>query len=84
MGFFLEYIQKSKYDLIVTDLKMPKMDGLELIDHIYSKSNYIPGLIVLTANYDSKHLFIKQKDVKILPKPFDINELFGTIKNILA
>jgi two-component system response regulator CpxR len=48
-GDALEQFAKQKYDLVVTDYKMPRMDGLELIARLRKLSTDLP--IVLVSGY---------------------------------
>lgn len=45
----LAFLQKNKVDILITDLKMPHMDGLELI-HRLTAENF-PGVILVMSNY---------------------------------
>ena len=42
----LEHVSKHKFDLIVTDYKMPRMDGLELIARIRKDSPEVPIILI--------------------------------------
>ena len=53
----LEMCGQNNYDLVITDLKMPEMNGIELIEAIYSKGYDLP-VIVMTA-YATKDQAIK-------------------------
>lgn len=49
----LEMVDKTEYDLILLDHMMPVMDGMETLERLKSKPDYVPGkpaIIVLTAN----------------------------------
>lgn len=79
--------EKSKYDLIMTDLEMPKMHGYELISALRSKSqfNSIP-IVILTARSGEKH---RRRGLELganafLNKPFDVDELLNTIHSLLG
>jgi len=50
-----EIFQKEKIDIIVTDIRMPKMDGLMLAEKIISKDFFVP-VIVTTAFDDKDHI----------------------------
>ena len=55
---YLNYIQENDgkfYDIVLTDIKMPKMDGVELTKNIY-EINPSQALIVLSAFDESKYL----------------------------
>jgi len=51
----LEYYNRERFDLIITDIAMPKMDGFELIKEIRKKDKFIP-IIVFSAFNDSSYL----------------------------
>lgn len=77
----LELFKKHSPDIVLTDVNMPVMDGVELareIRSIKAKATYI----VLTA-YSSKIIFEKFKDIGVcayLLKPIDFEELFAAIE----
>ena len=79
----LALYERYKPDIIVTDLKMPKMDGIEMSKNIRSEDRDIP--IVLTASYhDQHHLFaaIEAKITAFIRKPVKINELLRTVEDL--
>ncbi len=65
-----ELYVKYMPDMIITDIEMPKMDGLELIEKIRTKDTYIP-IIVISAYSDKKKLFsaIRLNIVDYIVKP---------------
>lgn len=76
-------------DIIITDLRMPRMDGIELVKKIREEDRLIP-IIVATAMND-KETILESVDIGItnyLVKPVDTNELIGvlieSVKTILA
>jgi two-component system chemotaxis response regulator CheY len=50
-------MQQTRFDLVVTDYKMPRMDGRELISHIREQSTQkeVP-IIMVTTEFDPKKL----------------------------
>lgn len=67
----LEILKKDSIDLIITDLKMPEMDGVEFIRHIRNIKPDI-GVVVITG-YPSQESLKETLSLKILdylPKPF--------------
>jgi signal transduction histidine kinase/DNA-binding response OmpR family regulator len=71
-------------DLIISDIMMPKMNGIELCKNIKSnlQTSHIPFLL-LTARNDSRIEGIKTGADDFITKPFIITELELKIKNIL-
>lgn len=82
----LEKINKIHYDLILTDLHMPKMDGVELIKNIRMKYslNELPIMLV-SSNQDEKEMIkgLKLGANDYIKKPFSNEELKVRINNIL-
>ena len=52
----LEKFEKEKYDLILTDINMPKMNGIELIENIRKSDIQVP-IVVISAYGDQEYLF---------------------------
>ncbi len=80
----LQLIKEQKFDLVVTDLKMPEMDGLELLAQIRKLDSDVP-VIVMTAfgSIDKAVAAIKEGAYDFLTKPFEIEEMRLTISNSL-
>ncbi len=75
-------IQASKFDLIVSDYNMPKVDGHQLLKFIRTESNQpdVPVLMVTTEGDESKLEAVQQEGVSaIVDKPFDVN----TVKQLI-
>jgi len=75
-----EMLHKQEYDLIITDINMPKMNGIDLIAKIRQDDNNI-AILVLSA-YNESNYFIQTIKLGIdgyLLKPLDINQFVDTI-----
>jgi two-component system response regulator YesN len=79
----LETIRRYKPDLIITDIKMPRMDGLEMVDALRQEGNdaYV---IILTAysEFAYAQTAVKLGAVEYLLKPFRDGELEQIIERI--
>ena len=78
----LKMIQNKKYDIILCDIKMPKMDGIEVlgkIQEITSDSQII--MISGHGNIDTAVEAIKKGAYDYIEKPLDLNRLLVTIRN---
>ena len=79
-----EKFQKNPIDLIITDINMPKMNGIEMIKKIRALNIEIPILIV--SAYDDTQYFtdsIKHGVQGYILKPLNINQLDETITRII-
>ena len=76
--------QSNKVDFCFTDLKMPKMDGMELISKIQQVDRTIP-VVVMTGYPSSESAIATLKNgvVDFLVKPFKIEGIILTIQNVL-
>lgn len=72
----LEVIHKKKIDLVLTDLKMPVMNGRELLKKIRSEMNEIP-VIVITAygSIENAVELVREGAFDYITKPLDLDEL---------
>ena len=73
-------LEEQSVDLVVTDLRMPKMDGFELMAYMASNYPAIP-LVVLTAHAtpETEQQLTLPNTIRILEKPVDFDELTRTI-----
>jgi two-component system response regulator YesN len=81
----LDIIKKSPVDILVTDLKMPKMDGLELIRNV-RKLDLDIRVIVLSGYNDFEYVkeSLKYGIENYILKPVNEDELISTVKNTIA
>lgn len=73
-------LASEQVDLVITDLKMPTMDGFELLAHISTHCPALPA-IVMTAfsTPDIERKIEESTSLKLLEKPIDIDELAHSI-----
>jgi len=71
-------------DLIITDINMPKMNGLELISQIREINSDLP-ILILSAHTESKYFTesIKYSVDGYLLKPFDVQQFFFILSKII-
>lgn len=75
---------KNNYDLIISDIKMPKMDGLELQQKL-TENNVASPLIIMSGhgNIETAVDAVKHGAFDYLAKPIDLNRLLVTIRNAM-
>ncbi len=84
----LEAVEAYSPDILITDIKMPIFDGIELIQMIRnpdgSKQPFIP-IIVLTAYSEKKHVLQAREAgaTEFLCKPVSASALFRRIQNVI-
>jgi len=80
----LETLTHTPVDLIVTDIKMPGMSGLDLLSEVNSRYPHL-GVIVMTAysSHDCETEAILRGGLSYIEKPFDINEMRKVISQAL-
>ncbi|MGN1392863.1 MAG: nitrogen regulation protein NR(I) [Succinivibrionaceae bacterium] len=77
----LDSIKISIPDIIISDIRMPGMDGLEMLKEVHKIDANIP-VIITTAHSDltSAVNSYKSGSFEYLPKPFDIDEAIAIVK----
>ena len=83
-GHALDLLEKEPMDLVVTDVRMPGMDGMEALKAI-KELNPDTGVIVMTAfgSIDQAVQAVKEGAHDYISKPFKIDEMLLTIRNAL-
>jgi two-component system response regulator PilR (NtrC family) len=80
----IEQVQKEIFDLVITDLRMPKVDGMEVLRAVKSASPETVVLIITAfATADSAVEAMKQGAYDYLTKPFQVDEVQLIIRNAL-
>jgi two-component system response regulator HydG len=80
----LEFLSGIEFDLVITDLKMPKVSGLELVRHI--RENFKNTEVVMITGYPSIEgavEAVKTGAEDFLPKPFTDAELLAAVQRAL-
>jgi two-component system, cell cycle response regulator CpdR len=79
-----ERLREEPFDLLLTDIVMPEMDGIELARRATEldpdiKVMFITGFAAVALNPDSQ----APKDAKILSKPFHLKDLVNEVKKLV-
>lgn len=80
-----EEIKQTTFDLLLTDIVMPEMDGIELARRASEldpslKIMFITGFAAVALHPDSK----APKDAKVLSKPFHLRDLVAEVERMMA
>ncbi|WP_432821946.1 sigma-54-dependent transcriptional regulator [Trichloromonas sp.] len=80
----VEDYRHGDWDLVISDIKMPGMDGLEVLGRIKDKSPDIPVIMITAhATVDMSIQALRKGAYDMLTKPFEPEELLYRVKNAL-
>lgn len=80
----LKVLEKKDYSFLLTDMKMPEMDGIELIEKV---SDAYPGIcIIAMTGYSANYKYVDVISAgasDFIKKPFDLEELEAKVRRII-
>ena len=79
----LEFIAKESYDAVLCDIKMPQMDGIEVLEHIIQLTDVPVVMISGHGTIETAVEAIKKGAYDYIAKPLDLNRLLITVRNAL-
>ncbi len=80
----LQRIQSEMFDLVLVDLNLPNMDGLELITQLVNRKPEILTILVTgAASIDSAVEAMKRGASDYLTKPFELEEMLDRVRKVL-
>lgn len=80
----LSKVKKSPFDVILLDIKMPKMDGMETLDRIQELAPDTPVVMISGhATIDTAVDAVKRGAFDFISKPPDLNRLLITLRNAM-
>ncbi len=76
--------RKNRYGLILLDLRMPGMDGFQVMDGLkdFEEDGYLP-VLVITAQPEQKLRALQAGARDFVTKPFDVSEVLARVHNML-
>ncbi|MFC1837823.1 diguanylate cyclase [Thermodesulfobacteriota bacterium] len=80
----VEILKKDHFHIVITDMMMPNMDGMELLKYIHA--NYPSIKIIIVTGYDRTFTFtdvIREGASDFISKPFNTDELEAKINRII-
>jgi DNA-binding NtrC family response regulator len=80
----LEMLSQNTYDLIFCDIKMPKIDGIEVLEKIIENNDEVPVVMISGhGTIETAVECLKKGAYDFLSKPIDLNRLLVTVRNAL-
>ncbi len=82
---FIEFHEECPFEVLITDLKMPKMSGLQLIERAHQKGFQFPS-ILLSGYLDKKNLMtaVGCGVMRVLEKPAEIPQILACIDEMMT
>jgi DNA-binding NtrC family response regulator len=78
----LELIKARRFDLVISDLMIPKLDGLKLVNEVRSVSPQT-GVLVMTGYLSKKSAKQSLAGIEFVTKPFGFDDLLATVQRVL-
>ncbi|MEY5041877.1 MAG: hypothetical protein RLZZ414_1430 [Bacteroidota bacterium] len=80
----LNMIKSKKYDLVLCDIKMPKMDGMDVLNEVQKMDEIVPMVMISGhGTIETAVDALKKGAFDYIPKPPDLNRLLVTVRNAL-
>jgi CheY-like chemotaxis protein len=83
----LEKVEGRRYDLILTDLHMPGLDGAGLFRELAKRRTDPPQKMIFltgTAGTSEAHRLVRETGLPLLQKPFNLVELLELVRKVLG
>ncbi|RPJ44386.1 MAG: response regulator [Candidatus Latescibacterota bacterium] len=80
-------VRGRAYDLVISDIRMPKKTGNEVVGELKSIAPALPVILMTAYGYDPSHIAIRARKegvVEVLYKPFDLRKLKEAISRALS
>jgi two-component system chemotaxis response regulator CheY len=81
----LDLLSREQFALLITDVNMPRMGGLRLLEEV-KKKYHIPAIVVTASDIDSdtQRRSYSLGAVRFIIKPVDQNELLSAVTEVLG
>lgn len=81
----LDKLRQSRYDMVFTDLRMPNMDGFDLLKAIKTEHPEVPVVVVTGYTVaEAQDEVLSAKADGFLTKPFKVNEIQSLLTKLLG
>ena len=80
----IDFLRNQDFDLVLTDLKMPDIDGMDLTGRIRNTHGSLP--VIIMTGYPTLETALEALRFKVddyIIKPFNVNQLFKVAKKVI-
>jgi DNA-binding response OmpR family regulator len=78
----VELINEQRFDLVISDLAMPRVDGFELLAHVRSMSP-ATAVIFMTGQLFNESVQASLHGIEFVMKPFALEDLLAAVRRLL-
>jgi DNA-binding NtrC family response regulator len=82
-GEALEMLQKEDFNLVITDLVMPHVNGIRLVESIHANWPWTSAVLLTAYLSTAAGNMILQGRAEVVTKPLDLGQLLATVKRLL-
>ena len=79
----LKVLKAEHFDILITDIRMPQMDGVTLYNNVKKLYPHLPVVFIIGCPLDRAVKGVKQGDFYYLEKPFNITLLKRTLRHVV-
>lgn len=83
----LEKVKENHYDLLISDIRMPRLNGNEVVAALKEIAPSLPVILITAYGYDPSHVAVRARKegvVDVLYKPFDMKKMKAAMSRALA
>jgi DNA-binding NtrC family response regulator len=80
----LQLLDERPFDLLISDLMLPGINGLELLEQVAANKPAMPSIIMTAFGSPQMEIQVRRVATAFLPKPFTLNELVETVERALG
>jgi two-component system, NtrC family, response regulator PilR len=80
----LEYLQLQKYDVVITDVSMPGLGGVEILQEIKSRRDATPVIVISGRPDEYKDAVLEMGAFAFLEKPFSLTAIESSVAEAIA
>jgi CheY-like chemotaxis protein len=75
----LELVEQDDFDLVLADVMMPHLDGIDLVRRLRQRGHLLP-IVLMSGIVDS----VAQPDIPFIRKPFELDKIVATVERALG
>ena len=80
----LEYLEIETYDVVVTDIAMPGLSGIDILQRVRERHPSTPVIVISGKAGAYEDALIEMGAFAYLAKPFDLDEVVDTVNRAIA